>query len=388
VSNDKPWDKRVRRDVRRTGSGDRPTSAAKEVHGSGVTVPRAPSPPRPAPTVPRNAAPPPASSTPSEHNPRNRILAVLVGCLVSVVLLGLVIAGGGGERTVLDSATTTPGSDSVPPKADSVGAWEDIARSVVYIEAEGPQCGWAGSGSLVLDGSYVLTNHHVSGDGECELTVFLTESTKSLMPEPFGALVLLTDPGEDLAILRIVDAAGQPVVAPGRKPLQIDTREPALGSKIFVLGFPAAGGETITYSSGDYSGYDESEGDFYKTTAFMNSGVSGGAAFNERGELIGVPTAVVVDADTDERLGINLIKPISFAVPLLNRAPSVVLQDVNLGPEADGGGADGVDALSDMDPIFDTCRDAKARGYGPYRSDRDPEYDFYDDRDRDGIVCE
>ena len=40
------------------------------------------------------------------------------------------------------------------------------------------------------------------------------------------------------------------------------------------------------------------------------------------------------------------------------------------------------------DPRFGTCREANAAGYGPYRSGADPEYDWYQDRDHDGLACE
>jgi micrococcal nuclease len=40
------------------------------------------------------------------------------------------------------------------------------------------------------------------------------------------------------------------------------------------------------------------------------------------------------------------------------------------------------------DPRFQTCGDANAAGYGNYVSGRDPEYEWYEDRDSDGIVCE
>ena len=40
------------------------------------------------------------------------------------------------------------------------------------------------------------------------------------------------------------------------------------------------------------------------------------------------------------------------------------------------------------DPQFGTCTEAKAHGYGPYYQGTDPEYDWYQDRDHDGIVCE
>ena len=46
---------------------------------------------------------------------------------------------------------------------------------------------------------------------------------------------------------------------------------------------------------------------------------------------------------------------------------------------ADGGG---------LDPRFDTCGAANAAGFGPYVRGQDPEYDWYIDRDRDGVACE
>lgn len=55
------------------------------------------------------------------------------------------------------------------------------------------------------------------------------------------------------------------------------------------------------------------------------------------------------------------------------------------GSTSGGGGAA---AGSGSDPIFGTCGEANANGYGDYQQGRDPEYDYYDDRDNDGWVCE
>lgn len=45
-------------------------------------------------------------------------------------------------------------------------------------------------------------------------------------------------------------------------------------------------------------------------------------------------------------------------------------------------------STSGLDPRFGTCTEAKAHGYGPYYQGKDPEYDWYTDRDHDGVVCE
>ena len=59
-----------------------------------------------------------------------------------------------------------------------------------------------------------------------------------------------------------------------------------------------------------------------------------------------------------------------------------VVADLGAGDPGGGGGGGG------LDPRFPTCAAAKAAGYGPYYRDRDPEYYWYRDADKDGIVCE
>ena len=45
-------------------------------------------------------------------------------------------------------------------------------------------------------------------------------------------------------------------------------------------------------------------------------------------------------------------------------------------------------AGTQTDRRFGTCTEANAHGFGDYVRGRDPEYDWYDDRDGDGRVCE
>jgi S1-C subfamily serine protease len=78
-------------------------------------------------------------------------------------------------------------------------------------------------------------------------------------------------------------------------------------------------GMTITLTSGTFSGIDYTDGEFFKTDAKLRGGVSGGAAFNDRGQFIGVPTGGLIEEDTGEDVGINLIRPAKYANDLLER---------------------------------------------------------------------
>ena len=71
-----------------------------------------------------------------------------------------------------------------------------------------------------------------------------------------------------------------------------------LGERVQILGYPVAGGRSITYTGGVVSGFERKEegGDWkpwlIKTDAKLNPGGSGGAAFDEQNNYVGVPTLV------------------------------------------------------------------------------------------------
>jgi len=271
------------------------------------------------------------SSESSKHNFINRksifgLLSLsLVGLGVGLVLLKPSeklteqVAPSTSENGVVSESTST----SVGLVNTAGADWDALSRSVVYIEAQSP-CDWRGSGTLVLDGSYVLTNLHVASTGDCQLSIGLTEGLSTSPVVSLRAVVLVYDEILDLAVLRLVDDAGAPYVSAGHKPVTIDYSQPALGSSLSTLGYPALGsfeaGMTVTYTSGNFSGMDYTDGEFYKTDAQMRGGVSGGAAFNGKGLFIGVPTAGLIEQDTGNAVGINLIRPAKFAKALLEQA--------------------------------------------------------------------
>lgn len=241
------------------------------------------------------------------------------------------IDGGATETVPVGSTQTTLGSI-----ASGETNWDDIARSVVYFEVGGG-CQWVGSGTLILDGSYVLTNWHVSGGGECPIRVGFTDNVSKPPTDFYTAEVVCWDSQIDLAIVQLKDSSGAPYIPPGRKPVTIASSEIRLGEAVRILGYPVVredqfeAGEryTLTLTDGVISGAEnfgerpgykptdsrnneyEVWGDYFKHTAKQNGGVSGGGAFNAAGQLVGIPTA-----GSDN---LELMRPVRFANVLIGQ---------------------------------------------------------------------
>ena len=292
-------------------------------------------------------------------------------------------------------APTSPEASASPssPTSSPSGAagkvdWDLKARSVVFIDGTSdPNCQWTGSGTSIIDGSYVLTNAHVaiSDSGvPCQLFVGSVSDVKSA-PETYNSAVAVSwDENLDLAVLRVVDYAGNPKVIPGATPLILSQRVPSLGEKLHTLSFPGQGGMTVTYSEGDFAGVTSDEPPFFKTTAVLNKGGSGGGVFLDDGTLVGVITAITLPSETEVNSSLGLIRPIQQAADLIAEAktrgiPPPLESDIATT-------SDNSDSYAD--PRFGTCKEAKQNGYGPYYIEIDEEYYWYNDRDSDGIVCE
>jgi len=298
-------------------------------------------------------------------------------------------------KPIEDESETSipPNSETTPPASESTDdtgpeIWDRVAKSVVFVDAsQDPECSKSGSGTIIGDGSYILTNEHVAmyddGSQPCIVSIWIAESIEATPNVGYFTEVVASDRNLDLAILRVVDEFGNPTVVNEAPPINFSNTTPVFGETITVLGYPGLGGTKITLSRGTFAGLDDSEPPFYKTDAMMNSGNSGGGAFNSVGELVGVATAVNFD-EKASATAVGLVRPVTDALSLFEQARSVEVRflEPQIGDEYPA------EAYSDTDPRFATCREAKSHGYGPYVSGIDPEYDWYIDRDSDGYVCE
>ncbi len=157
-----------------------------------------------------------------------------------------------------------------------------------------------GSGVVVSEDGYVLTNNHVIGNARAEVTVLLPDKRE------LRAKVVGVDEDTDIAVLK-VDARNLPTLPWGdSSKLKVAEWVLAVGnpfgllSQTVTLGIVSATGRSL---EGRLATYE----DFIQTDAAINRGNSGGALINARGELVGINTAIFSETGGYQGIG--------FAVP-------------------------------------------------------------------------
>lgn len=157
---------------------------------------------------------------------------------------------------------------------------------------------YTASGTVVDRTGLILTNQHnlKSDDGTLirACGVGFTVDTRQPPEIEYVAIPAALHKTTDLAILQIterLDGRPLPAIFPAISLKDAATSAIALslGDAIFIGGYPAAGADTFTFTSGVVSGRLGTE--FIKTSALVDTGTSGGAAFDEGGHYVGVPTA-------------------------------------------------------------------------------------------------
>ena len=164
----------------------------------------------------------------------------------------------------------------------------------------------SGSGFVISEDGYLLTNAHVIEDAD-SVTVTLYDGSS------YAAEIVGSDADSDVAVLKI-DAAGLQTVTLG------DSDALQVGEAVYALGNPL-GELTFSLTSGIVSALEReitmSDGNpmsLIQTDCAINAGNSGGALFNDRGEVVGITNAKL-SAGMSE----TSIDNIGFAIPI-NRA--------------------------------------------------------------------
>jgi serine protease DegS len=169
-----------------------------------------------------------------------------------------------------------------------------------------------GSGVLISEQGYVLTNNHVI-EGADEIQVLLADGRSA------KATVVGIDTDTDLAVLYI-HSGNLPSLVIG------DSGKLRVGDVVLAIGNPFGVGQTVTSGIISATGrnhlgitaYEE----FIQTDAAINPGNSGGALINTRGELIGINSAIYSRSGGSQGIG--------FAIPI-NLAKGVMTQIIETG---------------------------------------------------------
>ncbi len=295
------------------------------------------------------AAPPPPP-------PRRRGLGVLGTVLVAAVVAGIVgafaglagyVVGRNADRSAItseiDAALPVAAGPALPVDAGSIaGIAEATLPAVVSLVLDGPLSG-SGSGFVIREDGYILTNNHVvaAGEGGSVEAVF-ADGTRT------AAKVIGTSPSYDLAVVK-VDRGDLPVLPLG------DSDQVRVGDVVVAIGAPLGLEGTVTSGiisaldrpviAGD-SASDVSYINAVQTDAAINPGNSGGPLLDSRGNVIGVNSAIATLAIGGEAGSIGL----GFAIPA-NSAARVAkeiiatgksrtpLMGVSLDPAYTGAGA-------------------------------------------------
>jgi len=159
-----------------------------------------------------------------------------------------------------------------------------------------------GSGFIISEDGYILTNNHVVGDVD-KMTVELKDGRKFTNAKLIG-----TDPESEVALIKI-EGNHFPVLPLGDS----DTME--IGDWVIAIGNPFGLNETVTVgvvsavgrSNVHIADYES----FIQTDAAINPGNSGGPLINLDGKVIGINTAIV--SQSGGYMGIGFAIPINMA---------------------------------------------------------------------------
>jgi hypothetical protein len=203
------------------------------------------------------------------------------------------VGSGSSVPTAALSAVATGivrGSGTTGDAAAGALGWNLVAPSVVQIRCVSVAGGTTrtGSGFVVGDGRHIVTNEHVVHDNgiPCIRIRAYVGGTFEQAPEKFLPVsIVRASETHDLALLTTdPDIDPLPTVTIASEPLQA-------GETLTALGYPSIGGDTMTLTTGRYSGTQQLEGvTWIKTDTPIAPGNSGGPVFNDRREVIGVAT--------------------------------------------------------------------------------------------------
>jgi serine protease Do len=172
----------------------------------------------------------------------------------------------------------------------------------------------SGSGVIISEDGYIVTNNHVISDGEKGIASEIMVTLHNR--KTYKARVIGNDPNYDLAVLKI-DGTNLPFMLYG------NSDDVQLGQWVLAVGYPLSLETTVTAgivsAKGRTIGINSRQGQapvesFIQTDAAVNQGNSGGALVNTNGQLLGINSAILAPSGTyagySFAIPVNLVKKV------------------------------------------------------------------------------
>lgn len=262
------------------------------------------------PNSPVTGYPAPAPKTPAWRKP----LAAVA--LIAALVIGSATAGGVAGYIAGDNNAAASDTHISSPSAPVANGTTiaDVAAAVqpsVVVISTGQA---EGSGVVLDKNGNILTNNHVvaTARGNTVAVKFADGTTAN-------ARIVGTDPSNDLAVINVGASDKLTPIAIGDSGgLRVGDTVLALGSPLGLEGSVSSGivsalNRTISVGSEQENPFGRPEATelngLIQTDAAINSGNSGGALVNGRGELIGINTAIATDGSSSGSIGVG------FAIP-------------------------------------------------------------------------
>ncbi|MEU3918811.1 trypsin-like peptidase domain-containing protein [Streptomyces sp. NPDC029004] len=265
--------------------------------------------------------PPPPSHQPAPPPPRAKAKRPVA--LIAAVAIAAAVIGGGASALVqqLTDGNTGSSGSAVPgttvaqsSKGTVASVAQAVSPSIVEISATSSAGQSTGSGVIITADGEIITNNHVVAGADSVKVRLSTGKT-------YTAKVVGTDPGKDLALIKLEGASGLKAAALG------DSSKVAVGDEVVAIGSPEGLTGTVTsgivsalnrdvtvakeqdpgqqqnprqgwpfeFGGQQFNGDAGSSKTTYKaiqTDASLNPGNSGGALINMNGEIIGINSAM------------------------------------------------------------------------------------------------
>ena len=250
------------------------------------------------------------------------------------------------------ASASSPGPSLERPAGSIAAVAAKILPSVVSIEVRTTTGGDTGSGIVISNDGYILTNNHVIADavaGSAKLSVVFPDK------QTVDGEIVGRDTVSDLAVVRVRNVHDLRAAALGRSDAV------AVGDVVVAVGSPLGLAGTVTsgivsaldrpVEAGDAAGNTDNVIDAIQTDAAINPGNSGGPLVNASGEVIGVNSAIATlsgglpfDAGQGGNIGLGFAIPIDqakrIAEQIIRRGYSThAIIGVRLDPTFEGDGA-------------------------------------------------